>query len=149
MSDEPFRWDQKFPRVTVGAFIFNKQGQLLLCQSPKWEDYWVVCGGHIDLGETIAHAVEREVKEEVGLETRFVRVIEPIDFIRNPHFHKPYHFVGLQCECRVVGSKQAPTIDQYEISQAKWFTLKEAHELPKVLDETRATINKILKEKYD
>ncbi len=43
-------------------------------------------GGHIELGETIAQTAEREVKEEVGLNVKFVRVIKVVEFIFPPTF---------------------------------------------------------------
>jgi len=146
MADHNFNWSQDYPRVTVGAFIRNNKGEILLCQSPKWEDYWIVCGGHIDLGETIAEALIREVKEEVGLDVKFTRVISAGDFINNPHFHKPYHFVGLQCECIVKDDNQQPIIDNREITEVKWLSLLEAIDLPKIIDETKATITTMLNE---
>ncbi|MFH2019685.1 MAG: NUDIX domain-containing protein, partial [bacterium] len=117
---------QEYPRVTVGAFIRNHQGQILLCKSPKWEDYWVVCGGHIDMGETTAQALEREVKEEVGLKVKFLRVINPVDFIYNSHFYKKYHFVSMQCECLLIDETEVPQIDGREITKAKWFSVQDA-----------------------
>jgi len=38
---------QQFPELTVGAFIFNNNGELLLLQSHKWPGQYVVPGGHV------------------------------------------------------------------------------------------------------
>jgi len=135
---------QDFPRVTVGAFIRNQKGQVLLCKSPKWEDYWVVCGGHIDLGETIAEALVREVKEEVGLTVKFLRVIQAVDFVYNPHFHKKYHFVSLQCECQLLTDSETPKIDGREITKTKWFSLSDALAEPRLLLETKQSLELLL-----
>ena len=57
-----------YPRgieVIVGAYIINDKNQVLLFQSPKWGNEWTICGGHVEVGETIDAAVKREVKEEI------------------------------------------------------------------------------------
>lgn len=148
MADSQFKWNQDFPRVTVGAFIRNSQGQILLTKSPKWGDNWIVCGGHIDLGETFEEALVRETKEEVGLDVKFLRIIKVTNFINNPHFHKKYHFVGLQCECQLLDDNQAPQLDDREITLAKWFSLDQAAQLTNVLKETKEIINYLLEEKH-
>lgn len=43
--------EQLFPEPTVGAFIFNQAGELLLSKSHKWPDKYVIPGGHVELGE--------------------------------------------------------------------------------------------------
>lgn len=87
--------DKQFPKAVVGCFILNDKNEILLVKSYKWPLKWVVMGGHIEWGETIADAVVREVKEEVGLEVKFVRVIEVAEFVFSPDFHDQKHFIGL------------------------------------------------------
>jgi hypothetical protein len=48
--------DQIFPEPTVGAFIFNAEGKLLLLESHKWPGRYVVPGGHVELGERLEEA---------------------------------------------------------------------------------------------
>lgn len=103
-------------------------------------------GGHIEWGETIAEACAREVKEEVGLDIKFVRVIEPAEFIFDPDFHNQKHFIGLQSECRLIGDP-TPSIDNDEIQEARWFKLAEAIKLADILLVTRKTIEKIISSK--
>lgn len=137
---------KQFPKIVVGGFIVNDKREILLVKSYKWPGKWVVMGGHIEWGESIAQAVEREVKEEVGLEVKFVRVIEVAEFIFSPFFHDKKHFVGMQCECKVVGDS-TPKIDNDEIQEARWFPLTEASKLANILPVTQQTIHKILTDK--
>ena len=43
--------DQIFPEPTVGVFIFNQAGEILLLKSHKWPGKYVVPGGHVELGK--------------------------------------------------------------------------------------------------
>lgn len=135
--------DKQFPKVVVGCFILNDKNEILLVKSYKWAGLWVVMGGHIEWGESIADACARESREEVGLEVKFVRVIETVEFVFDPNFHDKKHFVGLQSECRVIGN-QTPTIDNDEIQEARWFPLSDAVSLDSILPVTRETIRKII-----
>jgi nucleoside triphosphatase len=138
--------DKQFPKVVVGCFILNDKNEILLVRSYKWADKWVVMGGHVEWGETIADAVAREAKEEVGLEVSFTKVIEVVEFVFDPGFHDKKHMIALQSECHVVGDP-TPKIDNNEIQEAKYFSLTDAIELPDILDVTKKTIQKIISEK--
>lgn len=136
--------EKLYPKVVVGCFILNDKKEILLVKSYKWPGKWVVMGGHIEWGESIAQAVAREVKEEVGLTVKFDNVIETVEFVLDPSFHAQKHFVALQCKCHLIGDS-TPTLDQDEIQEAKWFSINEALNLPELLEITRTTI-KILNE---
>lgn len=135
--------DKQFPKVVVGCFILNNKHEILLVKSYKWPGLWVVMGGHIELGESIADACAREAKEEVGLDVEFVRVIEVAEFVFDPQFHDKKHFIALQSECHVVGSETL-SIDNNEIQEARWFPLAVASKISDVLPITKKTIQKII-----
>lgn len=139
---------KQYPEPVVGCFILNDKNELLLVKSYKWPGVWVVMGGHVEMGETIAQTCERECLEEVGLDVKFDQVLEPVEFIYSPDFHAKKHFIGLQSVCRVVGSTK-PVIDNDEIQEARWFPLTEAAELKDVLPATLATISKIIEKRFD
>jgi nucleoside triphosphatase len=81
--------DQIFPEPTVGVFIFNQAGELLLLKSHKWFDKYVVPGGHVELGERLEEAAIREAKEETGLDVHGLEFICHQEFIHDPAF---WHF---------------------------------------------------------
>jgi nucleoside triphosphatase len=85
--------DQQFPEPTVGVFIFNQQGELLLLQSHKWPGVHVIPGGHVELGERIEEAAVREAKEETGLDIYDLEFITFQQFIYDPAFWKHRHFI--------------------------------------------------------
>ena len=92
--------DQIFPEPTVGAFIFNAKGELLLLQSHKWPGRYVVPGGHVELGERLEEAVVREAKEETGLDVYDIEFINFQQFIYDPAFWKKRHFIFFDFACR-------------------------------------------------
>lgn len=96
--------DQIFPEPTVGAFIFNAKGELLLLQSHKWPGRYVVPGGHVELGERLEEAVVRESKEETGLDVHSIEFINFQQFIYDPAFWKKRHFIFFDFACRADSS---------------------------------------------
>jgi nucleoside triphosphatase len=92
--------DQIFPEPTVGAFIFNAKGELLLMESHKWPGRYVVPGGHVELGERLEEAVVRESKEETGLDVHDIEFINFQQFIYDPAFWKKRHFIFFDFACK-------------------------------------------------
>jgi 8-oxo-dGTP diphosphatase len=57
-------------RIRVGG-VYVRDGRLLLVRHRKHEDsYWLLPGGGVEPGETLARALERELQEECGVSTR-------------------------------------------------------------------------------
>lgn len=116
---------QTYPLVTVGAFILNAKNQILLINSYKWEGYFSVPGGKIQLGERMEDALTREVKEEVGLDVRVIKFLCPADAIYPKEFFKPRHFVFLDFLCKVKGN-DIPKLDGKEMQGFEWADLDKA-----------------------
>ena len=73
----------KKPRIRVAALIRNSKGEIFLIkQRKKNKDYWLLPGGGIEFGESATVALERELKEELNLDTKtskFLLLNESID----------------------------------------------------------------------
>jgi ADP-ribose pyrophosphatase YjhB (NUDIX family) len=56
------------PRIRVSAML-RWHGRILLCRHEKpGKEYWLLPGGGVNSGESIVDALERELREEVGVE---------------------------------------------------------------------------------
>ena len=51
----------RYPEPTVGAIIFNPDNKILLCKSHKWNNKYIIPGGHIELGTKMEAALKREI----------------------------------------------------------------------------------------
>lgn len=58
----------------VAVAIFNEKGEILL-QKRKDVNKWCVISGHVEFGETVEHAVLREIKEETDSAASIIRFI--------------------------------------------------------------------------
>lgn len=135
--------EQHFPAPTVGAFIFNPAGELLLLKSHKWPGQYVVPGGHVELGEYLTAAVIREAKEETGLDVYALEFILFQEFVYDPAFWKPRHFIFFDYACRT-DSTEVQLNDEAE--EYLWVRLEAAMQLP--LDGyTRAALEKLIEQR--
>jgi len=132
--------DQIFPEPTVGVFIFNSNGELLLLQSHKWPGRYVVPGGHVELGETIEQAAIREAKEETGLDIHGLEFLCFQQFIYDPAFWKPRHFIFFDYAART-DSLDVQLNDEAE--SHNWVQLEDALQLP-IDSYTRVSIEKYM-----
>jgi len=60
--------------VGSSAIVVNGEGRILL-QRRTDSGNWALPGGTMDIGETLAHSLIREVKEETGFDVRTDRIV--------------------------------------------------------------------------
>ncbi|MFX1373301.1 MAG: NUDIX hydrolase [Promethearchaeota archaeon] len=86
-----------FPHIGVGVLLI-RENRLLLVKRKYDPDagYWSIPGGHLDLGEKVKKAAEREVYEETGFKvkvTELAGIIDKIMYDKNGKIE--YHYVLL------------------------------------------------------
>jgi nucleoside triphosphatase len=132
--------EQQFPEPTVGIFIFNWQGELLLLQSHKWPGVYVVPGGHVELGERLEEAAIREAIEETGLDIYDLEFINFQQFIYDPAFWKHRHFIFFDFSAK---TDSTDVVLNDEAQEYIWIAPKEALEL-KLDSYTRTSVETYL-----
>jgi 8-oxo-dGTP diphosphatase len=92
------------PIVAVGGVVIHESRVLLIRRgNPPLEGRWSIPGGLLEVGETIAQGIERELREETGVKVRVVDLIEIYEKVMRDEENEPqYHFVILDYGCEFV-----------------------------------------------
>jgi ADP-ribose pyrophosphatase YjhB (NUDIX family) len=112
------------PILGVGALIFKRESILLVERGKQpLKGYWSLPGGVLEVGEHLADAIRREVKEETGLDVLPQSVVEIFERIMRDKNGKPeYHYVLVDYICKVTGGELLPADDA---SRAEWVRRKD------------------------
>jgi ADP-ribose pyrophosphatase YjhB (NUDIX family) len=108
------------PVVAVGAIAFDDAGRVLLVErrNPPGAARWTVPGGRVELGETLAEACAREVREETGLVVAVGPAVEVVELIgRDAAGAVTHHFVIVDYLVAVRGGALAAADDA---GAARW-----------------------------
>ena len=89
------------PFVGVGAVVVADGGVVLVRRrQPPLDGEWSLPGGAVELGETLAQALVREVFEETGLHVRVGPVVEVLDRIEHDAAGRVrYHYALVDYLC--------------------------------------------------
>jgi len=86
--------DARSIRIRV-AGVFTRGDEILLVNHVRGSDsYWLLPGGGVDYGESLAQALEREMLEECAVKTRAGRLLFVAESIP-PDFHRQVFNVTL------------------------------------------------------
>jgi mutator protein MutT len=101
----------------VGAVVVTDAGVVLVRRKNEpLAGRWSLPGGGVEVGETLAACVVREVREETGLDVEVGPVIEVLDRIHEDEQRRVvYHYVLIDYVCRPVGGTLAPGSDASDV----------------------------------
>ena len=86
---------------------------------------WALPGGWCDVDQSIASNIEKETKEEAGLEVKADQVIAVQDWRKHNKCNLPYGVVKIFVQCNVIGGNFQENI---ETTESKYFTKEELPE---------------------
>lgn len=106
-----------------GVVIADGRAVLIRRGSEPLRGQWSIPGGTLELGETIAEGVRRELAEETGLEVEVMDLIEVFERIwpdgapaGEAKARPQYHFVILDYLCRPTGGTLRAGSDVTEVA---------------------------------
>jgi len=116
------------PHVGVGILLVRDNNLLLIKRKYNPDaGYWSIPGGHIDIGEEVEKAAEREGFEETGIKVKVTKLAGIIDKIMYDSEMKiEYHYVLLNYFVEQIegGYDQAPIADD-DALEAKFVPFNE------------------------
>ena len=112
------------PKMDIRGVIFK--GEKILLVKEKLDGKWALPGGWADIGYTPSEVVEKEVKEEAGLEIVPVKLLAVYD--KKCHGHPPsaLHVYKMLIHCAIKGGTLKPGMETLE---AKFFRQDELPDL--------------------
>jgi 8-oxo-dGTP diphosphatase len=124
------------PVVGVGGVIIHEGRALLIRRgSEPLRGEWSIPGGTLELGETLAEGVARELREETGVEVRVLGQIEVFERIfteknsgKTKKEKRPrYHFVIVDYLCERISGEARAGSDVTDVAYAREEELEKFH----------------------
>jgi 8-oxo-dGTP diphosphatase len=111
------------PVVGVGAVIV-KDGKVLIIKraNDPFKGQWSIPGGRVELGESLAEAVRREMREETGLDVTVGPVLEVFERVERQDDGVRYHFVIVDYLCWCIGGALCAGDDAVDVA---WVSVDE------------------------
>ena len=114
--------------IGVGAIIFDAEDKVFLAKrgslARNERNRWEFPGGGVEFGETIVHALKREIAEEYGFEIEVQELLGVVDHIIPV---EGQHWVSPMFICRVKSG--TPHIcEPHKCEEIGWFAIDEIPE---------------------
>ena len=118
---ESNRYYPSHPRIGVGVLVWHKNQVLLIKrgQEPA-KGEWSMPGGLVELGETLADAIHREIFEECSIRIRLHDQLDSFEFIeKDDHNLVKYHYIVLDFWATYKSGRLTAASD---VDDARWFS---------------------------
>ncbi|HET9489492.1 MAG TPA: NUDIX hydrolase [Methylomirabilota bacterium] len=116
------------PLVGVGAVVLH-QGRVLLVRrgGQPSSGKWSLPGGLVELGETTAEAIHREIREECGIGITVVDVAGVLDRVtRDAEGRVRYHYVLIDY---LAFPKSEAVVAGTDAAECRWVEIERVNEL--------------------
>lgn len=112
-------------KVRVAVILFEEEKILLVNHRKHQRSYWVIPGGTVERGETIAEAAKRELKEETNLEIALGELLFINEAIPQDG---QQHIIDLCFTGKILGGDLTVTREEV-LREARFFNMKELDNL--------------------
>lgn len=97
------------PKVDIRGAVFRNDAILLVRE--RSDGLWTLPGGWVDIHEPPSQAVEREIWEESGYQTRAIKLLAVWDRDRHGHPPHAFHVYKLVFLCELVSGEPAHSLE--------------------------------------
>lgn len=119
------------PIMGVGAVLLRGDSVLLIRRAHQpMQGQWTLPGGVVEVGETLAEATQREIREETGLSIEVGPLIELFDRIQAVGKRIAYHYIIADFLGKKIRGRLAAASDVTEAKFVPRSRLSEYHLTP-------------------
>lgn len=129
--------------IGVGGVVVEEGAVLLVRRArPPLEGEWSIPGGLLEVGETLEEGLQRELREETGLEVAPAGLLAVLDRILRDEQGRPrYHYVLIDYLCRIAPGASPETQAGSDAAECRWFSPANLPDLhPDTLRVVRAAV---------
>ena len=135
---------ERKPTIRVAGLLIH-EGRILMVEQGRGDDrYWLLPGGGVQFGETLADALRRELREELGLRVGVQRLVAIVESISpEPDYAK--HVVHLVFEISAP-AEALPEPQDAKVLNARFlneFELQSADVRPPIAEFLAACVREI------
>jgi ADP-ribose pyrophosphatase YjhB (NUDIX family) len=126
----------------VAGIVIDDSDRVLLVRraARPARGLWSVPGGALEVGESVAQGLARELAEETGLEVEQGPLVEVVERLRqDPEGRIEYHYLILDYLCRPSGGRLRAGSDAAEVL---WRPLQDLESLEPLTADTARVIHK-------
>ncbi len=132
--------------VGGGVIIFNSKKEILLMKRGKnaknQAGWWSKPGGTVEYGEKVVMAMEREVKEETGLDINIWGLLPHVDDIMKKDCQ---HWVAFNYLANIKKG-EVKNLEPHKCDELKWFAV---NKIPvKTVQNTKEAVKNFREKKY-
>ncbi len=118
------------PTVRAAALILTDRGLLLVRQQRLDRSYWLLPGGGVKFGESLAEALRRELLEELCLEIEPGRPLALVEAISGDMARYPKHVVHVVVQATLIDATAPVRLgEDPAVLEARYFTREALHGL--------------------